>query len=265
VKKFSLFLILFLIIQIELHAKPEFINYTNKNIIRDILIHNDTVWLATSGGVANLDINGNMHTSYTTADGLADNIVNSIAIDREGNKWFGCYDYHDENGGVSKFDGTNWTTYKTTDGLADNNVSSIVIDSDGNYWFGTGPFDGGGISKYDGTNWTTYDTSNGLADNVVMAIAIDREGNKWFGCYDYNDENGGVSKFDGTDWTTYTESDGLASLDSLTDSFMTLFHARRISNIIIDEINIIHTELFQQWNLRHISIPFRVQTFENIP
>ncbi len=56
----------------------------------------------------------------------------SIAIDAQGNKWFGTY-----KGGVSKFDGTNWITYTTEDGLAGNIVCAIAIDAQGNKWFGT--------------------------------------------------------------------------------------------------------------------------------
>ncbi|HQH18647.1 MAG TPA: two-component regulator propeller domain-containing protein, partial [Bacteroidales bacterium] len=135
-------------------------------------------------------------TTYTTSNGLVNNNIQAIAIDAQGNKWFGT------EGGVSKFDGTNWTTYTTANGLTFNSVSAIAIDSQGNKWFGTL---GGGISKFDGANWTTYKTANGLANNSVTAIAIDAQGNKWFGT------EGGVSKFNGTNWTTYTTANGLTN------------------------------------------------------
>ena len=101
-------------------------------------------------------------TTYTTADGLASNYVHAIAIDAEGNKWFGTSSYWDGEkrigGGISKFNGTNWTTYDTLDGLASNDVRSIAIDAEGNKWFGCVPdWDseqnvdiGGGVSKLSG-------------------------------------------------------------------------------------------------------------------
>jgi ligand-binding sensor domain-containing protein len=115
--------------------------------------------------------------------------VSAIAIDAQGNKWFGT------GTGVLEFDGDNWTNYKTDNsGLADNFVNSIAIDTQGNKWFGTLT----GISKFDGINWTTYTTANsGLTNNCIFAIAIDAKGNKWFGT------DWGVSKFDGTNWTNY--------------------------------------------------------------
>jgi hypothetical protein len=132
-------------------------------------------------------------TNYSTANsGLTDNNVVSIAIDKQGNKWFGTYD-----NGVSKFDGANWTTYNTSTGLIHNNVFAIAVDTLGMMWFATGY----GVSVFDGTNWTTYQNANsGLVCDNVMSMVIDAKNNKWFGT------NNGVSKFDGTNWTTYDQS-----------------------------------------------------------
>jgi ligand-binding sensor domain-containing protein len=180
-----------------------------------------------------LKFDGTNWTNYTTG-GLPGNFICSIAIDEEGNKWFGTW-----NGGVLKFDGTNWTTYSTIDGLSDMKVITTAIDLEGNKWFGTADrgvskFDGTdwqripviakvitidaegnkwfgtdhGVSKLDDNTWTNYDTLNGLASNHVYSIAIDLEGNIWFG---YGFEEKGVSKFDGINWATYTTADGLAS------------------------------------------------------
>jgi hypothetical protein len=81
-------------------------------------------------------------TSYIVGEsGLVGTVVNAIAIDCEGNKWFGTKWY-----GVSKFDGTNWTTYDTSNsGLESNFITAIAVDNDCNIWFGTY---GGGVSKY---------------------------------------------------------------------------------------------------------------------
>jgi ligand-binding sensor domain-containing protein len=154
-------------------------------------------------------------TTYTTEDGLAANGVSDIAIDKEGNAWFGTY-HGFVGGGVSKFDGNTWINYTEADGLVSNAVTDITVDKEGNMWFGTnnystgGQWPGsiyitGGVSKFDGTTWTTFNTSNGLTNENVMALAIDQEGNKWFGTL------GGVIKFDGTTWTTYTTEDGLVT------------------------------------------------------
>ena len=166
--------------------------------------------------------------AYKTTEGLAFNMVNSIAIDAKGNKWFGT------PGGVSKFDGTNWINYTTADGLADNRVycitynensrfdviQTITIDSHGNKWFGTWS----GVWKFDNANWTRL---NYLSFNYVYAIAIDAQDNKWFGT------DNGVSKYDGTNWTTYKKVDGLAR----TNYNMTNGLAHNIVNTIATDGN----------------------------
>jgi ligand-binding sensor domain-containing protein len=138
--------------------------------------------MGTQVGVSEFD-GHHTWTTHTASDGLADNNVQAIAVDMQGNKWFGTY-----GKGITKFDDATWTTYTHTDGLANDYVQAIAIDAKGNKWIGTY---GGGVSKFDGAKWTTYTTSNGLASNIVRAIAIDAQNNIWFGT------NGGISKLSG--------------------------------------------------------------------
>ena len=147
-------------------------------------------------------------TTYNTSNSdLAADYVMAIAIDAEGNKWFGT------NRGVSVFDGTNWTTYDTSNSdLVNRRINAIAIDAAGNKWFGTS----NGVSKFDGTNWTTYDTSNsGLAFDYVSAVAVDQAGNIWFGTRLSDGFGYGVSKLDGGNWTTHNTSSGALASDSV--------------------------------------------------
>ena len=148
----------------------------------------DSRWTNISGRTGGPWVN-----EYATSEGLVDNGVYAIAIDRMGHKWFGT------ESGVSEFDGSTWTTYTTADGLADNWVRAIAIDDAGHKWFGTS----GGVSEFDGSTWTTYRHSEHLPSNDVTAIAVEGAGHTWFG------SEGGVSELDGSAWTTYTTWDGL--------------------------------------------------------
>ena len=90
----------------------------------------DTVWAGTwGGGVGHYD--GKAWTNYTTAEGLAGNIVYSIAQDQNGILWFGT------NNGLSRYDGQSWITYDTHTGLLDNNVYAIAPAPSGELWVGT--------------------------------------------------------------------------------------------------------------------------------
>ena len=160
-------------------------------------------------------------TTFTTADGLADNFVKSIAEDGGGRLWFGTGGGASvlDDGGMpfDKADDT-WTTFTTADGLADNDVQAIAEDGGGQLWFGTW---GGGVSALDdgGTpfdkgddTWTTFTTADGLVSNYVRAIATDGGGRLWFGTHPGVSalDNGGTPFDKGNDiWTTFTTVDGL--------------------------------------------------------
>jgi ligand-binding sensor domain-containing protein len=120
-----------------------------------------------------------MTSIYNTAsgpNGIAGYSVWTIAIDSQGNQWFGT------ERGVYEFDGTRWTTYNQFEsGLAGNWVGAINIDSQHNVCFAT--LDG--VSKFDGTNWTGYNANAGASIfGVGMAcMIIDAQGNRWFGSF----------------------------------------------------------------------------------
>jgi ligand-binding sensor domain-containing protein len=151
---------------------------------------------ADSCGVANFD--GTTWTFYNTSNsGLPSDLVYEIAIDHDGNKWFGTLL------GIAMFDGVNWIVYDTSNSGLPVNVGDIAIDPEGNKWFATI-----GVTMFDGANWLNYNTGNsGLPSDHVTCIAFDDNGNKWFGTYD-----AGLARFDGTNWTVYnTTNSGLVS------------------------------------------------------
>jgi hypothetical protein len=124
----------------------DFITYAHTKSVRDIAIHDDTVWLAIDVGVVKNDLDVVNITLFDMGNGLAGMWVTSIAVDPEGRKWFGT------DKGVSRFDGGSWTTYRKQDGLIDNWVWSVAVDDAGNLWFGTGQ----GVSKYTMPQPRTY-------------------------------------------------------------------------------------------------------------
>ncbi|MBI2854839.1 MAG: putative Ig domain-containing protein [Chloroflexi bacterium] len=179
--------------------------YSSMNRINYLVPDGSELWVGTTGGAMNVNPVDSTYIKYTTANsGLAHNNISSIAIDQQGNKWFGTASFDTASGGVSKFDGSTWTTYRRDNsGLGSNEVDAIAMDGVRNMWFGTDS----GLSKFDGTTWTTYTTRSGPVDNVVSSVAIDEGGNKWFG------SSTGVGKFDGTTWTTYTrKNSGLTTI-----------------------------------------------------
>lgn len=133
------------------------------------------------------------YTKSNTGNGLPDDNINAVAIDGNGNKWFGT------SGGVGRFDGTNWTAYKQSNsGLPNDIVESIAVENDRVLWFGTAV---GGVARLENSTWTTYTNPSGIPLMDVRAIAVDSAGSKWFGT-----GFSGVLRFDGTNWTQYNTS-----------------------------------------------------------
>src|SRR5208283_4501247 len=68
---------------------------------------------------------------YTTADGLANNTVLSIAPDSRGFLWFGTAE------GLSRFDGFGFTNRTQNAGLPHGAIEQILIGRHGDYWLAT--------------------------------------------------------------------------------------------------------------------------------
>lgn len=168
----------------------------NNNILKIIEDKVGNLWFGTEGGgVSKYD--GQVFTSFTTAQGLANDVIWSILEDKTGTLWFGT------DGGVSRYDGKVFINYSTAEGLTNNSVKTILEDKTGNLWFGTF---GGGVSHYDGKNFTNYTAAQGLANNFIRSIVEDKIGNLWFGTF-----GKGVCRYDGKSFTNYTTAQGLTN------------------------------------------------------
>ncbi len=87
------------------------------------------VWFGTWGGGASHFDGDKTWLSYSRADGLAGDIVYSMAQAQDGTLWFGT------DRGISRFDGENWTTF--SHGLVNRHIYAIVVGDDGTVWAGT--------------------------------------------------------------------------------------------------------------------------------
>ncbi|MDR2407226.1 MAG: hypothetical protein LBE13_03825, partial [Bacteroidales bacterium] len=213
----------------------DWVNYTNGDMVTEILNDGDYLWIATNGGLVKMNKATEEKTFYNRANaGLPDNHLRRLAKDRDGNIWV-TTQYH----GVGKFDGINCTVYKDSNSElpTSHNCTSITIDNDDNVWIGTHMY----LNKFDGENWESWTTPNSVYDafweiydlrfdndNIlwiggssvssgfyfakftgngieqiaginkdVLSIEIDSENNKWLGTAT------GLVKYDGTNFTTY--------------------------------------------------------------
>lgn len=170
-------------------------NLPNPTVNSSFVDSSGRIWFATNGGIWMYD--GENWVTYTTADGLAHNIVKAITEDISGNMWFGT------NNGLSEFTGDTWTTYTATNsGLAHSNIRALYAATNGDLRVWTN----NGVSRLVGSTWTTYTKSNSwLLSSQVQFIGEDHSGYIWFWSASW-----GNKYVPGTNtWTSYRASDWL--------------------------------------------------------
>jgi ligand-binding sensor domain-containing protein len=165
-----------------------------------------SVWVGTSVGVHEVDLKTlQPRNTFTRKDGLANEYVFAVGIDRQGYKWFGT-----NAGGTSRYRNGQWKTYFPMHGLADYWVYAFASQRDGTLWIGTWA----GANRVDAKTgkFTTYVKE--LVNEWVYGIAVDSRDRVWFGT------EGGVSMFDGKAWKSWTHKDGLgaANMENLPAS-----------------------------------------------
>jgi len=142
-------------------------------------------------------------SGVVTADGIANDVVYSIAGTGKDDVWVGR-----QQGGLThlRYSGNSFTakTYTQADGLAQNRVYAVYRSRDGTVWSGTLS---SGVSELKNGHFTNYTTTDGLAANTVSSIAEGPDGTMWFGTPK------GVSAMLQKGWRTYTANDGLPSED----------------------------------------------------
>jgi ligand-binding sensor domain-containing protein len=157
----------------------------------------NTLWVGTSAGVHEVALgSGQLRRTFTRKEGLANEYVFAVGIDKQGYKWFGT-----NSGGVSRYKDGKWKTFFPMHGLADYWVYAFDSQKDGTLWIGTWA----GANRYDlaSGKFTTYVKE--LVNEWVYGIAVDARDRVWFGT------EGGVSMLDGKTWTSWTHKDGLGA------------------------------------------------------
>ena len=155
------------------------------------------IWVGTSAGVHEVDLaSGKLRTTFTRKEGLANEYVFAVGLDRDGNKWFGT-----NAGGVSRYKDGKWKTFFPMHGLADYWVYSFAQQKSGDFWIGTWA----GVNKVDAKTGKFSTYVKELINEWVYGITVDAQDRVWFGT------EGGVSMLDAGKWVSWTHKDGLGA------------------------------------------------------
>lgn len=150
--------------------------YTQKDGLIDNNVFSITgrgseLWLGTLGGASKMDMYTGVPVfdNYTKEDGLSNNYVYNVFIDRKGNKWFAT-----DGSGISKMEDNVFYNYDKIAGLDNNIVYTITGDVHDNIWF-TGR--NSGLFVFDGKKFKRYGIMHGLHDNEILNLVADDAGN----------------------------------------------------------------------------------------
>lgn len=138
---------------------------------------------------------------FTDQDGLPNNAVMTLDVDRQGYIWAGTQN------GAAVYNGHNWTTIDLPNKHRSNVVPDILPAADGSLWFAT---EGGGIHRWQDRRWTeSHTTATGLPSDIVRAlletVGSDGKRSLWAGT-----REGLARRTDGV-WTVINSTNGLAN------------------------------------------------------
>ncbi len=150
----------------------------------DNYVLNQQLWISSNQGLIQYDMKTKQSHIYTTSNGLSNNNIQTMYIDRENNIWLGS------NGtGVDMVVMGNITNYTSKNGLSHSGTTNAVEGSDGSIWVTT---DNGVTRIMDKGVNIHYHSSSGLPHNDTWALARDKKNNIWVGTY-----NSGLVMYDG--------------------------------------------------------------------
>jgi signal transduction histidine kinase/ligand-binding sensor domain-containing protein len=139
--------------------------------IRDILVDNDALWIASYRGV--LKYSGSKEKLFGEKDGLPAIDARRILKDDEGNLWIAT-----RSGGVIKFKNDHVVkVINKENGLSSNYVLALEQDAKGNIYVGT--HSGGMTIIHRGGSVNTYHIEKDDAGVLIFNIHIDEEGRIW--------------------------------------------------------------------------------------
>ncbi|HEY1159326.1 MAG TPA: two-component regulator propeller domain-containing protein [Terracidiphilus sp.] len=175
-----------------------------------------TLWVGTSGGGLNAIRRSGVGAgagavavrTYSVRNGLASDVILSLAAARNGDLWVGTPD------GLNRIRGGRIDAFTSADGLPDDFIRSLLVDADGSLWIGTRR----GLTHWTGSaagarsgadhsaaHMETFTQASGLGSDLVGAMARDARGDLWVATF------AGLSRLHGGTIANYTTANGLSS------------------------------------------------------
>jgi signal transduction histidine kinase/ligand-binding sensor domain-containing protein len=151
------------------------------------------VWVGTNGDGIDRWQSGVVE-HFSTHNGLASDVVLTVAADRKGGVWIGTAD------GLNHVQNSKVETFTSADGLPDDFVRSLLVDDDNSVWIGTRR----GLAHWQDGHFKVWTHADGLPSDLVGALLKSSDEDVWIGTLD------GLSHLHDGVIKTYTTRDGLS-------------------------------------------------------
>jgi len=169
--------------------------------------HDGILWIGTAHGLFRR--RGNELAHYTSAEGLAGDLITSLRAARDGVLWCGT------TNGLCRFEGGHFRVWTKKDGLADNRITAIEVGPDGVLWVGTAA----GVSRFDGNTFVNFTEKDGVLGNVV-GLCSAPDGALWI-----LGSGTGLARYDEETFVEFGVPDGFPAA---------LFRAGQLGSVILD-------------------------------
>jgi ligand-binding sensor domain-containing protein/serine phosphatase RsbU (regulator of sigma subunit) len=141
-----------------------------ENKINYLAFANNTLWIATNGGIIKIDKNVGRTEKFSMDNGLPHNKINSLFIEADGSIWIATK----SNGLVS----LNSKKHFKMEGIPEIEFTGIAADKKGNLWASTY---GDGIFCFRKDSVIHLSENEGLKSDYGYSIVADPDGNLWTG------------------------------------------------------------------------------------
>lgn len=157
----------------------------------------DGIAVATDIGLIIADAKG--VRTLTTKEGLPDNSITALAVDKTGALWIGT------SNGLARYLFGSVQSFTTAHGLTNNTIRTLFVDADNIVWIGT---DGGGVNRFTGgtgrKQFDAFTAEHGLVNDFIRTIFQDSERNMWIGT------RNGLSQLHVRKFSLYNKRNGLS-------------------------------------------------------
>lgn len=159
-------------------AKQNKGNIVSYNNVLSIAMHDNYLWLGTTGGIVKYDKASDEFTNYTKANdsniqGYLGNIIRSVTVNSAG-EVFATGD------GLLKYDGTNWQRFTSQNSMLPyNDTHCVSVDKNDHVWIGSGEY----VCRIENNTWSVFQLmdASALSYFAVNEIAFDSKNVAWAG------------------------------------------------------------------------------------